>query len=116
MKPTLLKAALDLELGDATPVGQPLGEPVAVTRSHGEERADQVETGVWECTPGIWRRSITAQEFCHFIAGRGTYTPEGEAPIAFQAGDALLLPENSLGVWDIQETVRKTYVLIYRNA
>ncbi|CAI8839279.1 hypothetical protein EMIT0194MI4_20196 [Pseudomonas sp. IT-194MI4] len=27
--------------------------------------------------------------------------------------DALMLPANSLGIWDIQETVRKTYVLIF---
>ncbi len=26
--------------------------------------------------------------------------------------DALMLPANSTGIWDIQETVRKTYVLI----
>ncbi|MBK0711708.1 cupin, partial [Klebsiella pneumoniae] len=25
-----------------------------------------------------------------------------------------LLPENSLGVWDVQETVRKSYVIIHR--
>jgi hypothetical protein len=24
-----------------------------------------------------------------------------------------MLPANSLGIWDIQETVRKTYVLIF---
>lgn len=114
MKPTVLTDTSNMVLGDAAPVGQPLGTPVATTRSHGVERPDQVEIGVWECTPGVWRRSITAQEFCHFIAGRGTYTPEGETPIPFRAGDAMLLPENSLGVWNIQETVRKSYVIITR--
>jgi uncharacterized cupin superfamily protein len=74
-----------------------------------------VETGIWECTPGRWRRQIVEQEFCHFISGRGTFTPDGGEPIAFQAGDAFLLPQNSLGIWDIQETVRKTYVIIERD-
>jgi hypothetical protein len=40
------------------------------------ERDDGVETGVWECTPGRWRRQIVAQEFCHFIQGRCTFTPD----------------------------------------
>lgn len=72
------------------------------------------ETGIWECTPGRWRRQIVEQEFCHFLQGRCTFTPDGGETIRIEAGDALLLPENSLGVWDVQETVRKTYVIIHR--
>ncbi len=102
-----------LVLGDETPVAVPLGEPRAVTRSLAVERADGVETGVWECTPGRWRRQIVQQEFCHFIAGRCTFTPDGGEPIAIGAGDALMMPANTTGVWDIQETVRKTFVLIF---
>lgn len=115
MKLTHLKNTLHAELGDANPVAVPLGEPVSATRVESVERPDGVETGIWECTPGRWRRQIVEQEFCHFIAGRGTFTPDGGEPIAFQAGDAFLLPQNSLGVWDIQETVRKTYVIIQRD-
>ena len=99
-------------LGDETPVAVPLGEPLATTRSHSVERADGVETGVWECSPGRWRRQIVQQEFCHFVAGRCTFTPDGGEPIEIRAGDALMLPANSTGVWEIQETVRKTFVLI----
>ena len=51
------------------------------------------------------------QEFCHFIKGRCTFTPDGGEPMVIEAGDALMLPANSTGTWDIQETVRKTYVL-----
>lgn len=40
--------------------------------------------------------------------------PDGGETIRIEAGDALLLPENSLGVWDVQETVRKSYVIIHR--
>lgn len=63
------------------------------------------------CTPGCWRRQIVQQEFCHFIQGRCTFTPDDET-LTIEAGDALMLPANSTGIWDIQETVRKTYVLI----
>ncbi|ORL51926.1 cupin, partial [Pseudomonas aeruginosa] len=64
--------------------------------------------------PGRWRRQIVEQEFCHFLQGRCTFTPDSGETIRIEAGDALLLPENSLGVWDVQETVRKSYVIIHR--
>ncbi|CDF82287.1 Conserved hypothetical protein [Pseudomonas knackmussii B13] len=114
MKITHLKDTLNAELGAPSPVGVPVGEPIPHTRVAEVERPDQVDTGVWECSPGRFRRQIVQQEFCHFIAGRGTFTPDGGEPIAFQAGDAFLLPENSIGVWDIQETVRKTFAIIHR--
>ncbi|HEJ1202015.1 TPA: cupin domain-containing protein [Pseudomonas aeruginosa] len=111
---TLLKNTAGADLGAASPVEVPLGEPVAQTRAYAVERTDLVETGIWECTPGRWRRQIVEQEFCHFLQGRCTFTPDGGETIRIEAGDALLLPENSLGVWDVQETVRKSYVIIHR--
>ncbi|MFJ2362337.1 cupin domain-containing protein [Pseudomonas sp. NPDC087697] len=100
-------------LEESAPVAVPLGTPVAVTSSTSVERSDGVETGIWECTPGRWRRQIVAQEFCHFIQGRCTFTPDNGETLHIEAGDALMLPANSTGIWDIQETVRKTYVLIF---
>ena len=100
-------------LEHSAPVAVPLGEPVAVASTTSVERDDGVETGIWECTPGRWRRQIVQQEFCHFIKGRCTFTPDGGEPLVIEAGDALMLPANSTGTWDIQETVRKTYVLIF---
>lgn len=106
------KNTADCALGEATPVAVPLGEPVAATRCIIDERSDGVEAGIWECSPGRWRRQIVQQEFCHFIAGRCTFTPDGGEPIEIRAGDALMMPANTTGIWDIQETVRKTFVLI----
>jgi len=100
-------------LDESNPVAVPLSEPVAVTSTTSVERSDGVETGIWECTPGRWRRQIVQQEFCHFVAGRCTFTSDGGEPIEIRAGDALMMPANTLGIWDIQETVRKTYVLIF---
>ena len=100
-------------LEHSAPVAVPLGEPVAVASTTSVERDDGVETGIWECTPGRWRRQIVQQEFCHFIKGRCTFTPDGGEPLVIEAGDALMLPANSTGTWDIQDTVRKTYVLIF---
>ncbi|WP_341781309.1 cupin domain-containing protein [Ectopseudomonas mendocina] len=103
----------NIVLDVSNPVAVPLGEPVAVASTTSVERSDGVETGVWECTPGRWRRQIVQQEFCHFVAGRCTFTPDGGEPIEIRAGDALMMPANTVGIWDIQETVRKTYVLIF---
>lgn len=113
MNITHFKNTPDTALDVCTPVAVPLGEPVAVTSSTSVERNDGVEAGVWSCTPGRWRRQIVQQEFCHIIAGRCTFTPDGGEPIDIRAGDALMLPANTSGIWDIQETLRKTYVLIF---
>lgn len=112
MSITQFKDTLNADLPDASPVAVPLGEPIARAASLSVERNDGVETGIWECTPGRWRRQITSQEFCHFVQGRCTFTPDTGEVVHIQAGDALMLPANSTGIWDIQETVRKTYVLI----
>ena len=112
MSITQFKDTLNRHLPDSNPVAVPLGTPVAVASTLSVERNDGVETGIWECTPGRWRRQIVAQEFCHFIQGRCTFTPDDGETLHIEAGDARMLPANSTGIWDIQETVRKTYVLI----
>ena len=112
MSITHFKNTPQVTLQGAFPVAVPLGTPVAVTSVTCVERTDGVETGIWECTPGRWRRQIVQQEFCHFIKGRCTFTPDGGEALIIEVGDALMLPANSTGIWDIQETVRKTYVLI----
>ena len=109
---THLQQTASLLLTHSSPVAMPLGTPVAITSVHNIESAGNLESGVWECTPGRWRRQVMQPEFCHFIQGRGTFIPDVGAPIEIQAGDALLFPANSSGVWDITETVRKSYVLI----
>lgn len=114
MTVTHLQDSPNADLGKPLPVALPLGDPVSQVSCLDVARPDQVETGIWECTPGTWRRQITDQEFCHFIAGKGSFTPDGGEPIHFKAGDAFLLPANSFGVWVIDETARKTYVLIKR--
>lgn len=102
-----------LSLGEPSTVGIPLGGPLSQVAAISVKRDDGVEAGVWECTPGRWRRQIVQQEFCHFIQGRCPFTPDGGEILHIQAGDALMLPANTTGVWDIQETVRKSYVLIF---
>jgi hypothetical protein len=52
-------------------------------------RDKQVEAGVWECSPGIWRRQILQAELCHFVSGYAFFTPEGGDKFEIKAGDAV---------------------------
>jgi uncharacterized cupin superfamily protein len=113
MSITQFKNTATLTLQESNPVAVPLGLPVAVASTTSVERDDGVETGIWECTPGRWRRQIVAQEFCHLSRALHFHPDDGGETLHIQAGDALMLPANTLGIWDIQETVRKTYVLIF---
>src|SRR5437762_7902957 len=68
--------------------------------------------GIWECSPGRWQRTIMEEEFAHFIKGSARFVPEVGEPILLRAGDTIWFPANSRGIWEIEEDVRKVYVII----
>jgi uncharacterized protein len=113
MQPVLIHNATRMTLAEVGPVGVPLGQPVARLKcSEAVSLPEkQIEAGVWECTPGVWRRQVKQAELCHFVAGHCIFTPEGGEPMEIRAGDAVFFPPNSRGVWDVKETIRKTYVM-----
>ena len=108
---TLLKNTAGADLGAASPVAVPLGEPVAQTRAYAVERTDQVETGIWECTPGRFRRQVEQAEYSYIVSGDGRFTPDEGQAVEFRAGDALYFAAATQGTWDIRQTVRKTYLI-----
>ena len=112
MQPVLISSPTKMALPDVGPVARPIGQPVAQLKcSEAVSLPDkQVEAGVWECTPGVWSRQVKQAELCHFVAGHCFFTPEGGQSIEIRAGDAVFFPPNSRGIWDVRETVRKTYV------
>jgi uncharacterized protein len=112
MLPVLISNPVGAALAEAGPVGLPIGQPVVQLKClvAAEEKDKGIEAGVWEASPGSWRRTIVKAELSHFIAGRCTFTPDGGTPMEIKAGDAVYFPANSLGVWNVHETVRKTYV------
>ncbi len=95
------------------PVPAPLDEPISIVRSASltSSARSSNRIGVWECTPGRWRRQIVQAEFCHFLEGRATFTPDTGDAIEIVAGDVVHFPENSLGIWDIHETSRKIFMV-----
>ncbi|GAB3626808.1 hypothetical protein PTE30175_03857 [Pandoraea terrae] len=73
--------------------------------------SEAIDTGVFECTPGTYRRSVKQAEVMHFLAGRATFTPDGEDSVQINAGDTLFFEANTEGLWKIDETIRKVYVI-----
>lgn len=111
-QPILLLNATHVALPAPAPVRDPLGKPVSNTSTHAVEGPEGLLTGIWECTPGKWRRQVLSREFSHFIAGHCIFTPDGGEPVELQGGDAVFFPANCEGVWDVRETVRKSFVII----
>lgn len=112
MQPVLISSATKMALPEVGPVAVPIGQSVAQLKCFEAVSLPdkQIEAGVWECTPGVWSRQVTQAELCHFVAGHCFFTPEGGQAIEIRAGDAIFFPPHSRGIWDVRETVRKTYV------
>ena len=52
----------------------------------------QVESGLWVCTPGSWRLSIPGDELCYFLSGRATYTEHNGETIEVTPGTVVHFP------------------------
>ncbi len=72
------------------------------------------EIGIWVCTPGQWRLAIPRDEFCHFTAGRATYTSDSGEVIEVTPGTAVFFPAGWTGNCVVHETMRNTYCLTDR--
>ena len=46
------------------------------------------------------------------IAGHGRFTPDNEETIHFASGDTLFFEANTEGLWEVDETMRKVYVIL----
>lgn len=110
---TVIKNAENSVLGELTPAKLPIGDLVAHSRLGQDKTIEEsaASVGIWECSPGVFRRHIMSREFSHIIAGWCIFTPDGGEPVELRAGDAVFFPANSEGVWDIREQLRKTYVI-----
>jgi uncharacterized cupin superfamily protein len=97
-------------LADWGPAKEPVGNVIAQIR--GSELGKRDRVGVWECTPGRWRRQVMEREFAHFVSGAGRFLPDYGEPFDIRAGDAVWFPADTTGTWEITETLRKSYVIV----
>jgi uncharacterized cupin superfamily protein len=66
-------------------------------------------TGIWQCPPVKLSLVHPFDETFVVLSGRITVTPEGEEPKVMGPGDAIVLPHESVNVWEIHETVTKVF-------
>ncbi|GAA2187300.1 hypothetical protein GCM10009786_11600 [Leucobacter alluvii] len=67
--------------------------------------------GIWEGTRGTWRSTWESWEFFTVLSGSGTLT-DGEGHVhELVAGASVWIAEGSTGVWKVEKTLRKSYVI-----
>ncbi len=93
------------------PVAVPLGEPVSQVRSAGTSGVGASQHGVWQCTPGVWRRQVMQAEFCHFLSGEAIFRPDDGEPVHIKGGDTVYFPARSGGIWEILSECEKVYIV-----
>ena len=102
--------AADLATGRSVPTAV-AGEPYESWRVISDD--GRVELGIWEVTPGSFRGETDGiYEQMHFVAGRGTITDADGVVTEVAPGVVMLCPDGWSGVWDVRETVRKTYTIV----
>ena len=100
----------ELDAGRAVPTAV-AGEPYESWRVISDD--GRVELGVWEVTPGSFRGTCEGiYEQMHFVAGRGTITDADGVSTAIRPGVVMLCPDGWSGLWEVDETVRKTYAVV----
>lgn len=89
------------------------GDPSFTTWAVDASRDGQVDTGIWEATPGT-TRSIKGEafEFCHILEGVVELTEDGHDPVIYRAGDSFVMKPGYVGTWRTIEKVRKIYVFV----
>ncbi|MCI0148814.1 DUF861 domain-containing protein [Paraburkholderia sediminicola] len=112
---TILSQSVSVtDLQDAGAVQRPLSRPACQTLGVDIplDGAGENRTGLWECSPGRFERQLANAEVMHILSGSCTFTPTDGEPQEIRAGDTLFFPANTVGIWDIRETLRKVYVVM----
>lgn len=72
---------------------------------------EDIDTGIFECGAGSYRRGVKQAEVMHFLSGTGSFTPDGEATLTFKGGDTLFFAAHTEGTWVVETPMRKLYVI-----
>lgn len=102
---------------DEGPLGPPLAEVIGdeiPTRIGVPFTSDdsRILSGVWEAEPGLSRWEFLERgEVIHVLEGRMVVTEDGGEPVTLEAGSAAFFPIGWKGTWEIQERIRKFFVI-----
>lgn len=110
--PVLHNVATAGPLKEWGPVSKPLSgssQTAGILLSREPDR--HAESGVWTCTPGLWRCELKSDEFCHFLQGSSTYTHDSGEVIEVRPDTLAYFPMGWKGECRVHETVRKVYII-----
>ena len=100
----------ELASGQAVPTAT-AGEPYESWQVISDD--GQVEIGIWQVTPGSFRgEKIGVYESMHFVAGAGTITDADGVVTELRPGVVMFCSDGWSGVWNVTETIRKTYTIV----
>lgn len=107
----LFEDASTAVLGPATAkAGALRGEPMESSLSLYDD--GRTDAGIWQCTPGSWTSSKDGVgELMHFVSGHGWITDADGTRHEIVPGAVRYFPDGWSGVWDVDATVRKVYVI-----
>ena len=72
----------------------------------------QFETGVWECSPGVFTASRDGyDEVATILSGTATVTDSHGLVSEIGPGSVLVTPAGWSGTWTVHETLRKVYTI-----
>jgi len=75
------------------------------------EANGRAESGIWTCTPGVWRCEVTSDEYCHFLDGACTYTHQEGERIEIAPDTLAFFPRGWKGTCHVRRTMRKVYMI-----
>lgn len=113
LKTVTISNATEARTSKADPEKLIAGDPTYTTWPIDSSRGGQVDTGIWESTPGT-NHSIKGEafEFCHILEGVVELTEQGHDPVIYRAGDSFVMKPGYVGTWRTIEKVRKIYVFV----
>ena len=104
---------------DAATVVLPEAVPKPTSRSGKREAtyvawsAGPVQAGVWECDRGEFTTSRHGlHEVCQILRGAGRLIAEDGTVSELSPGTTVVIPDGWSGVWQIDEDMRKTFVIV----
>ncbi|WP_255573634.1 cupin domain-containing protein [Deefgea tanakiae] len=94
------------------------GQPKRTTWMHYESQDQQLSCGIWACEVGSWRIQFAKdkEEFFCVIEGQVCLWDESGLGVVVRAGEAAVIPAGFRGSFEVQEAVRKYFVVLDRSA
>ncbi len=90
-------------------LGDEISTRIAIPFTSDDSR---ILSGVWEADPGLSRWEFLERgEAIHVLEGRMVVTQDGAEPITLEAGTSAVFPIGWQGTWEIQERIRKFFVI-----